>query len=129
MELGNSGRKAYDVACHLTEVLKWLRQVQKDQHDLDFSATNSKVIAAILANHILAAMDLLEIARTACLEVLTPPNFLETSARRRERRLAVGNERNADHSCTTGESIARLYQRIVGGAGDNRMFHDKPGGR
>ena len=42
----------------LTEVLKWLREVQKDQHDLDFSATDTKVIAAILGNHIQTAMDL-----------------------------------------------------------------------
>jgi hypothetical protein len=77
MDLGDRGRKTYDAACHLTEVLKWLRQVQKDQHDLDFSATDSRVIACILANHIQSAMDLLEIAPTTCLEVLTPANFLE----------------------------------------------------
>ena len=77
MDLVVSGRKAHDVACHLTEVLKWLREVQKDQQDLDFSATGSKVIAGILANHIQEAMDLLEIAPTTCLEVLTPANFLE----------------------------------------------------
>ena len=62
MDLGNSDRKVDDAVYHLTEVLKWLRQVQKDQHDLDFSATDSKVIAAILGNHIQTAMDLLEIA-------------------------------------------------------------------
>ena len=77
MDLGDSGRKAYDAACHLTEVLKWLREVQKDQHSLDFSATDSKVIVGILANHLQVAMDLLEIAPTTCLEVLTPANFLE----------------------------------------------------
>ena len=77
MDFVGSGRKAYDAACHLTEVLKWLREVQKDQHSLDFSATDSKVIVGILANHIQAAMDLLEIAPTTCLEVLTPANFLE----------------------------------------------------
>ena len=76
MDLGTSGRKADDAAYHLTEVLKWLRQVQKDQHDLDFSATDSKVIAAILGNHIQTAMDLLEIAPNAYLEVMTPANFL-----------------------------------------------------
>ena len=35
------------------------------------------MIAGILANHIQAAMDLLEIDPTAYLEVLTPANFLK----------------------------------------------------
>ena len=77
MDLAGSGRRDHDVACHLMEVLKWLREVQKDQHSLDFSDADAKVIAGILANHIQAAMDLLEIGPTACLEVLTPANFLE----------------------------------------------------
>ena len=76
MDLGTSSPKAYEAAYHLTEVLRWLREVQKDQHDLDSSATDSKVIAAILGNHIQPAMDLLEIAPNAYLKV-TPPKFLE----------------------------------------------------
>ena len=77
MDLVGSGPKDHSAACHLAEVLNWLRQVQMDQHDLDFSATDSKMIAGILANHIQAAMDLLEIDPTAYLEVLTPANFLK----------------------------------------------------
>ena len=50
---------------------------QMDQHSLDFSATDFKMIGGILANHIQAAMNLLEIAPSAYLEVLTPANFLE----------------------------------------------------
>jgi len=65
-----------EAACHLMEVLKWLREVQKHQHSLDFSTTDSKVIAGILANHIQQAMDRLEITPIHYLEVLTPANFL-----------------------------------------------------
>jgi hypothetical protein len=70
-------RTHQDVACHLMEVLMWLREAQKDQHSLDFSATDSKVIAGILANHVQTAMDLMEITQADCLEVLTPANFLQ----------------------------------------------------
>ena len=77
MDLVGRGSKDHDAACHLAEVLQWLREVQNDELDLDFSETDSKVIAGILANHIQAAMNLLEIAPTAYLEVMTPANFLK----------------------------------------------------
>ena len=48
-----------------------------DEHRLDFSATDAKVIAGILADHIQAAMDRLEIAPTAYFEVSTPASFLK----------------------------------------------------
>ena len=77
MELVGSGCKDHEVACHLAEVLQWLRELQNDEHDLDFSATDSKVVAGILANHIQAAMNLLDITPTTYLEVMTPANFLK----------------------------------------------------
>ena len=76
MELVGSGCKDHEVACHLAEVLQWLRELQTDEDDR-ISATDSKVVAGILANHIQAAMNLLDITPTTYLEVMTPANFLK----------------------------------------------------
>ena len=68
--------KDHDIACHLMEALKWLREVRDGEVKIK-SSMDFRAMAAIQANHINSAMDLLEIAPTACLEVMIKKSFVE----------------------------------------------------
>ena len=74
-ELFLDADKDREIACCLIEVLKWLQEIRDGETNIQ-SSGDFQTMAAIQANHIKSALDLLEIAPTACGEAMLPKSFI-----------------------------------------------------
>ena len=74
-ELLLDAEKDREIACRLIEALKWLQQIRDGEIEIQ-SSRDFQTMAAIQANHIRSALDLLEIAPTACGEVMLPKSLV-----------------------------------------------------